>query len=101
MTNGASDRDNTVVGADLGIHEVLRSWSADRFGGRLPVPASARVDLAWLLFCADEHVVAVHCPHDPSTVLAYTSFVRETREQFLLFRRAGYVIELWPGLGEP
>jgi hypothetical protein len=54
----------------------------------------------WLVYLADQHDVATHCPEHPATRRAYESFCEETERQFWLLRKV-IRIALWQGKGEP
>ena len=83
------------------VHALLQKWHSARGGGLLASPEYHPIDPLWLMWCADQHDAAVHIPRAWDTIATYEVFKRENLEQFVLFREAGYKIDLWPGLGEP
>ena len=89
------------VRGDPSVHALLAQWYREQTGEELPVPVYPVVDGQWLTYCADEYAAAEHRPQDAQVRQAYQVLVGELLQQFLLFVDAGYVIQLWPGMGEP
>jgi hypothetical protein len=83
------------------IHALLARCYEERTGERLPVPEYPAVDGQWLTYCADQYAAADHRPQDSDVLQTYQVLMSELLEQFLLFVDAGYVVQLWPGSGEP